>query len=235
MLGGSVEFLADAELRKQGLDPVENPEEYEAAWPAMLERIKAQVAARARRGQRRSAASTSSAPSATSRAASTTSCVVVPAARATRASPGSTCRSQDELMRLFKSDWVDRVLQVLQDPRRRPDREQAGHRRDRQRPGPGRVAELRVPQERPQVRRRDGPPAQGDLRRAPRGARGRRPRGADPRLHRRRRRRLRHAAPPRASPRSGTSTACGPRSARSTRSSRRPPTSSRRRPAAAPT
>ena len=41
---------------------------------------------------RSSAASTSSAPSATSRAASTTSCAVAPAARATRASPGSTCR-----------------------------------------------------------------------------------------------------------------------------------------------
>ena len=62
---------------------------------------------------------------------------------------------QDELMRLFKSDWVDRVLTGAQGPRRRPDREQAGHQRDRQRPGPGRVAELRVPQERPQVRRRD--------------------------------------------------------------------------------
>ena len=104
-----------------------------------------------------------------------------------------------------------------QDPRRRPDREQAGHRRDRQRPGPGRVAELRVPQERPQVRRRDGPPAQGDLRRAPPGARGRRPRGADPHLHRRRRHRLRHRRHPGASPRSGTSRRCGPRCARSTR------------------
>ena len=55
-----------------------------------------------------------------------------------------------------------------QGPRRRADREQAGHRRDRLRPGPGRVAELRVPQERPEVRRRDEPPARGDLRRAPR-------------------------------------------------------------------
>ena len=41
-----------------------------------------------------SAASTSSAPSDTSRVVSTTSCVVDPAARATRASPGSTCRSR---------------------------------------------------------------------------------------------------------------------------------------------
>src|SRR5690349_17318429 len=45
MLGGSVDFLADDELRKQGLDPVEHHDEYEAAWPAMVERIKAQVAA----------------------------------------------------------------------------------------------------------------------------------------------------------------------------------------------
>jgi preprotein translocase subunit SecA len=45
MLGGSVEFLADQELRKQGLDPVENADEYEAAWAATVERITAQVAA----------------------------------------------------------------------------------------------------------------------------------------------------------------------------------------------
>jgi preprotein translocase subunit SecA len=45
MLGGSTEFLADQELRKRGLDPVENAEEYEAAWPATLERITAQVKA----------------------------------------------------------------------------------------------------------------------------------------------------------------------------------------------
>jgi preprotein translocase subunit SecA len=45
MLGGSVEFLADQELRKQGLDPVENIEAYEAAWPATVERITKQVGA----------------------------------------------------------------------------------------------------------------------------------------------------------------------------------------------
>ena len=45
MLGGSVEFLADQELRNRGLDPVEDQEEYDAAWPATLEKITAQVAA----------------------------------------------------------------------------------------------------------------------------------------------------------------------------------------------
>ena len=121
-----------------------------------------------------------------------------------------------------------------EDPRRRADREQAGHRRDRQRAGPGRVAELRVPQERPQVRRRDEPPARGHLRRAPPGARGRRPRGPDPDLHRRRGRRVRRGCHRGPAPTSGTSTRCGRPWASSTRS----PTTSRswrRRPAAGPT
>jgi preprotein translocase subunit SecA len=45
MLGGNVDFLADLELRQRGLDPVETPEDYEAAWPETVEKIKAQVAA----------------------------------------------------------------------------------------------------------------------------------------------------------------------------------------------
>ncbi|QUH04841.1 preprotein translocase subunit SecA [Saccharopolyspora erythraea] len=43
VLGGNVDHLADAELRKRGLDPVDNREEYEAAWPAVVEKIKEQV------------------------------------------------------------------------------------------------------------------------------------------------------------------------------------------------
>ena len=92
MLGGSVDFLADAELRKQGLDPFEDGDAYETAWPGHGREDQGPGRQRARRGHATSAASTSSAPSATSRGASTTSCVVAPAARATRASPGSTCR-----------------------------------------------------------------------------------------------------------------------------------------------
>jgi len=44
MLGGNPEFLAQQELAEQGLSPVENPEEYEAAWPGALEKWKASVA-----------------------------------------------------------------------------------------------------------------------------------------------------------------------------------------------
>ena len=43
LLGGNPEFLADAELRSRGLDPVETPEEYEAAWDDVVEAMKAQV------------------------------------------------------------------------------------------------------------------------------------------------------------------------------------------------
>ncbi|MBY4274122.1 preprotein translocase subunit SecA [Rhodococcus fascians] len=45
VLGGNPDILADLKLRKQGLDPVETPEEYEAAWEPALEEVKAQVKA----------------------------------------------------------------------------------------------------------------------------------------------------------------------------------------------
>ena len=45
MLGGNPEFLAERELRGRGLSPVDTPEDYEAAWPAALEKAKAAVRA----------------------------------------------------------------------------------------------------------------------------------------------------------------------------------------------
>jgi preprotein translocase subunit SecA len=47
VLGGNHEFLADLELRRRGLDPVETREEYEAAWDEAVAGMKAQVAAEA--------------------------------------------------------------------------------------------------------------------------------------------------------------------------------------------
>lgn len=43
MLGGNPEFMADEELHKRGLSPVETPEEYEAAWAAELDHQRAAV------------------------------------------------------------------------------------------------------------------------------------------------------------------------------------------------
>ena len=44
MLGGNSEFMAAAELAQQELSPVDTPEDYEAAWPAALERARKAVA-----------------------------------------------------------------------------------------------------------------------------------------------------------------------------------------------
>jgi len=45
MLGGSPEFIADAELHQRGLSPVETPQDYEAAWPEAVEKARRAVAA----------------------------------------------------------------------------------------------------------------------------------------------------------------------------------------------
>lgn len=45
VLGGNPDIIADLVLRKQGLDPVHNPEEYEAAWDGVLEKVKDEVKA----------------------------------------------------------------------------------------------------------------------------------------------------------------------------------------------
>ena len=52
VLGGNVDFLADKRLRERGLDPVETPEEYEAAWDEVLPQD--QGRGRARRPRRSS-------------------------------------------------------------------------------------------------------------------------------------------------------------------------------------
>jgi preprotein translocase subunit SecA len=48
MLGGNPEFLADIALRNRGLDPVETPQEYEAAWDTAVQEARAEVEAEAR-------------------------------------------------------------------------------------------------------------------------------------------------------------------------------------------
>ncbi|MEE0654253.1 MAG: preprotein translocase subunit SecA, partial [Bifidobacterium criceti] len=43
MLGGNVEFLADAKLKEEGYSTEDTPEEYEKLWPETLKQIKEQV------------------------------------------------------------------------------------------------------------------------------------------------------------------------------------------------
>ncbi|CAB4660257.1 MAG: preprotein translocase subunit SecA [Actinobacteria bacterium] len=44
MLGGNPEFMADFELQRRGLSPVDTPAEYEATWPGEIAKQKAAVA-----------------------------------------------------------------------------------------------------------------------------------------------------------------------------------------------
>ncbi|MDF3309415.1 preprotein translocase subunit SecA [Rhodococcus koreensis] len=45
VLGGNPDIIADIALRKQGLDPVHTPDDYEAAWDEVLDQVKAEVKA----------------------------------------------------------------------------------------------------------------------------------------------------------------------------------------------
>ena len=116
MLGGAVEFLADAELRAKGLEPAgETAEEYEAAWPATVERVKAQVQADHDEVKELGGLYVVG----TERHESRRIDNQLRGRSGRQGDPGESrfyLSLQDELMRLFKSDWVDRVLQVLKIP-----------------------------------------------------------------------------------------------------------------------
>ncbi|GAB2444628.1 preprotein translocase subunit SecA [Nocardioides hungaricus] len=116
MLGGSIEFLADLELRKQGLEPAgETAEQYEAEWPGALERIKAQVAHEHDEVTELGGLYVVG----TERHESRRIDNQLRGRSGRQGDPGESrfyLSLQDELMRLFKSDWVDRVLQVLKIP-----------------------------------------------------------------------------------------------------------------------
>jgi preprotein translocase subunit SecA len=116
MLGGSVEFLADEELRKKGIFPAgDTAEQYEAEWPTTLERIKAQVGNEHDEVRELGGLYVVG----TERHESRRIDNQLRGRSGRQGDPGESrfyLSLQDELMRLFKSDWVDRVLQVLKIP-----------------------------------------------------------------------------------------------------------------------
>ncbi|MGA8846652.1 MAG: preprotein translocase subunit SecA [Nocardioides sp.] len=116
MLGGSVEFLADAELRKKGLEPAgETAEEYEAQWPAMLELVKTQVGNEHDEVRELGGLYVVG----TERHESRRIDNQLRGRSGRQGDPGESrfyLSLEDELMRLFKSDWVDRVLTMLKIP-----------------------------------------------------------------------------------------------------------------------
>jgi preprotein translocase subunit SecA len=115
MLGGSVEFLADQELRAQGLDPIEDSDAYEAAWPATLERIEKQVAAE----HDEVTAVGGLAVIGTERHESRRIDNQLRGRSGRQGDPGESrfyLSLEDDLMRLFKADWVNWVLQTMKIP-----------------------------------------------------------------------------------------------------------------------
>ena len=116
MLGGSIEFLADEALRKKGLEPAgETAEQYESEWPGMVERIKTQVASEHDDVRELGGLYVVG----TERHESRRIDNQLRGRSGRQGDPGESrfyLSLQDELMRLFKSEWVDRVLQVLKIP-----------------------------------------------------------------------------------------------------------------------
>ncbi|MEV7395669.1 preprotein translocase subunit SecA [Aeromicrobium sp. NPDC092404] len=115
MLGGSVEFLADQALRKKGLDPLEDSEAYEAAWPQTLKQMEDQVAA-----EHDEVASVGGlAVIGTERHESRRIDNQLRGRSGRQGDPGETrfyLSLEDDLMRLFKADWVNWVLQTMKIP-----------------------------------------------------------------------------------------------------------------------
>ncbi|MET0929296.1 MAG: preprotein translocase subunit SecA, partial [Aeromicrobium sp.] len=115
MLGGSVEFLADAALRKKGLDPLEDSEAYEAAWPETLKQMEEQVA----NEHDEVAAVGGLMVLGTERHESRRIDNQLRGRSGRQGDPGETrfyLSLEDDLMRLFKADWVNWVLQTMKIP-----------------------------------------------------------------------------------------------------------------------
>ncbi len=115
MLGGSVEFLADAALRGQGLDPLEDSEAYEGAWNDTLKKMADQVAAE----HDEVTAAGGLAVIGTERHESRRIDNQLRGRSGRQGDPGVSrfyLSLEDDLMRLFKADWVDWVLQTMKIP-----------------------------------------------------------------------------------------------------------------------
>lgn len=115
MLGGNVEFLADDELREQGLDPLDNAQDYERQWPEKRAEIESRVKSEAEAVKEAGGLAVIG----TERHESRRIDNQLRGRSGRQGDPGETrfyLSLEDDLMRLFKSDWVDWVLKTMKIP-----------------------------------------------------------------------------------------------------------------------
>jgi preprotein translocase subunit SecA len=115
MLGGNPEAIAHAAIAQRNLNPVDNPEEYEAAWPGALESARASVAAE----HEEVVALGGLYVLGTERHESRRIDNQLRGRSGRQGDPGETrfyLSLQDDLMRLFKADMVDSFLRRFNVP-----------------------------------------------------------------------------------------------------------------------
>ncbi|MGH3386513.1 MAG: preprotein translocase subunit SecA [Nocardioidaceae bacterium] len=115
MLGGNPDFLAEKELRSRGLDPLETPEDYEQAWQPTLEKFQEQVKVEHDEVKELGGLYVVG----TERHESRRIDNQLRGRSGRQGDPGESrfyLSLEDDLMRLFKSDWVDWVLTTLKVP-----------------------------------------------------------------------------------------------------------------------
>ena len=119
MLGGNPEPMAMAELKQRGIEPVESPEEYEAAWGPTLEKLQHQVETEHYEVIELGGLYVLG----TERHESRRIDNQLRGRSGRQGDPGESrfyLSLQDDLMRLFKSEWVDMILRSLNIPDDQP-------------------------------------------------------------------------------------------------------------------
>ena len=119
ILGGNAEFLADLALRKKGLDPVSDAEAYEQFWPETLKALEEQVATEHNEVVKLGGLYVVGSERHESRRIDNQ----LRGRSGRQGDPGESrfyLSLGDDLMRLFKSDIVDWVLQALKIPDDQP-------------------------------------------------------------------------------------------------------------------
>ena len=119
ILGGNAEFLADARLRAQGLDPIEHSEQYEETYPKVLEELETETEADHKEVVEAGGLYVVGSERHESRRIDNQ----LRGRSGRQGDPGESrffLSLGDDLMRLFKSDIVEWVLQALKVPDDQP-------------------------------------------------------------------------------------------------------------------